>query len=596
MTRGRAPTFALAGVAVAVLTAATFKIRSFDLFWHLEAGQWILAHRALPRTDPFRFTATGTPWTDHEWLAQVLLALAERPWGLVGLGVLRSLFVLALAGLVLASLRRMRAPWPEALLVVFAAIFLARRRFLLQPELATFAGIVCLLVLLEELRRRPRPGPAVAAILGTALWANAHPGALVAPVIAALHLGGQLLDARSRAIAPAPPRWLWLLPIALLAALVATPHGLAIFAVPGRIAAALDGLPVTNPEWEPLWRSPQPAFFVALVAVVAIVAWRWRRTACSIRPRLLPVGGARRARRRVGASPGPLLRGRGLRARPPARHRREVEARPARHDARRGGLPGGRGVVRVAAATWTAAPARPHPLRLGPRPRSLSRAGGRRPRAVAGSGPAVPRGSFGGYLLWRLFPERQIFLDGRNELDPGLLREVTTAWTVAPRWQALLARFEIDGALLHYVPRRFRVRASAGDAAGTIEDRTRSRLLFPPADFALVHWDDVAMLFVRRTAARSEAIAAVEYRFVDPEDRPWTVERRPAIRSFGPGSRPSWSAGCATIRGAGARRRSRPRSRGSIQPPTETVGGARVVTREGSSCAASSTTRFTASA
>src|SRR3970040_1388807 len=99
-------------------------------------------------------------------------------------------------------------------------------------------------------RGRPRAGPAIAAVLLTLVWANLHPGALVAPVIAALYLGGLALGARAPGAradgASRPPTaarpTLWLLPPALLAALLATPNGVALFAVPGRISAALQGL------------------------------------------------------------------------------------------------------------------------------------------------------------------------------------------------------------------------------------------------------------------------------------------------------------------------------------------------------------------
>ena len=85
-SRGHTPKLLAAAFALAALIAGTVKIRSYDFFWHLESGQWILDHRALPETDPFRFTADPSErWIDHEWLAQVLLASGERTVGLVGL-------------------------------------------------------------------------------------------------------------------------------------------------------------------------------------------------------------------------------------------------------------------------------------------------------------------------------------------------------------------------------------------------------------------------------------------------------------------------------------------------------------------------------
>src|SRR5579872_58476 len=49
-----------------------------DVSWHIATGQWILAHRAIPHTDPFSFTWLGKPWVPIEWLAEVIYASAYR--------------------------------------------------------------------------------------------------------------------------------------------------------------------------------------------------------------------------------------------------------------------------------------------------------------------------------------------------------------------------------------------------------------------------------------------------------------------------------------------------------------------------------------
>ena len=48
-------------------------IRSYDYFWHLATGRWIVEHRAFPLTDPFSVASAQTPWINGEWLFQVPL-------------------------------------------------------------------------------------------------------------------------------------------------------------------------------------------------------------------------------------------------------------------------------------------------------------------------------------------------------------------------------------------------------------------------------------------------------------------------------------------------------------------------------------------
>ena len=37
---------------------ASYRLRAYDLFWHLTSGAWILDQRAIPSVDTFRFTST----------------------------------------------------------------------------------------------------------------------------------------------------------------------------------------------------------------------------------------------------------------------------------------------------------------------------------------------------------------------------------------------------------------------------------------------------------------------------------------------------------------------------------------------------------
>ena len=55
------------GLALILLggLAASTRIRAYDYFWHLGTGRWILHEGSIPRSDPFSFTAAGTPWVDH---------------------------------------------------------------------------------------------------------------------------------------------------------------------------------------------------------------------------------------------------------------------------------------------------------------------------------------------------------------------------------------------------------------------------------------------------------------------------------------------------------------------------------------------------
>ena len=71
-----------------------------DTLWQIRTGQWILAHHAIPATDPFSFTAGDRRWFPHEWLAETLMALAYQAAGMRGIMVLAAGALGVTAGLI----------------------------------------------------------------------------------------------------------------------------------------------------------------------------------------------------------------------------------------------------------------------------------------------------------------------------------------------------------------------------------------------------------------------------------------------------------------------------------------------------------------
>jgi hypothetical protein len=76
-----------------------------DIGWHIRTGQQILATHTLPRTDPFSSTMQGQPWFAWEWLYDVALGIVYRAGGLNGVvwlcaALVAGVFVLLLSQLI----------------------------------------------------------------------------------------------------------------------------------------------------------------------------------------------------------------------------------------------------------------------------------------------------------------------------------------------------------------------------------------------------------------------------------------------------------------------------------------------------------------
>ncbi len=58
---------------LAIFTMAVRASIGYDTWWHLKAGEWMLANRAILRTDLFSLTRQGSAWIYPGWLAQILI-------------------------------------------------------------------------------------------------------------------------------------------------------------------------------------------------------------------------------------------------------------------------------------------------------------------------------------------------------------------------------------------------------------------------------------------------------------------------------------------------------------------------------------------
>lgn len=79
----------------AIFTLTAGHITDPDFWWHLRTGQLIFETRAIPHADIFSFTAQGKEWVTHEWLAEVLIYAIYKLSGWGGLVVSFSLVMTA---------------------------------------------------------------------------------------------------------------------------------------------------------------------------------------------------------------------------------------------------------------------------------------------------------------------------------------------------------------------------------------------------------------------------------------------------------------------------------------------------------------------
>ena len=245
-----------------------------DLWGHVLFGHKVLQTGVVDRVESYSWTAPGTPWINHEVLAEIIMAGAHRIAGGAGLFWLMTCCGLATwwLALWLGAERLDRSErWVAWGLAAVASVEIAFG-FAARPQMFTGLALVSLLWLLRRITAG-RVGWAVALPLLFALWINLHGGALAGWVLLWLAAFSanplERLAGRWMPLTLTPRRArvaLWLAAFAATLALLANPWGVGLLRW---LAASVSWLRPEIAEWNPTPWGWDHAPFIVLLALVA---------------------------------------------------------------------------------------------------------------------------------------------------------------------------------------------------------------------------------------------------------------------------------------------------------------------------------------
>lgn len=129
-------TGALLFMTAFVIGICTFKMLDRDFWWHITAGKIMVTEQRWIDLDPFAYAREGMEYiSTHEWLAQVVLYLVHASGGITGIIVFRTILIAMAAAFVLAIDRKRL--WPNVFIAAYA-VNAARPGFMDRPQLFTF--------------------------------------------------------------------------------------------------------------------------------------------------------------------------------------------------------------------------------------------------------------------------------------------------------------------------------------------------------------------------------------------------------------------------------------------------------------------------
>jgi len=179
-------------IFVALLGALAFTALSVRLLgdagigWHIRTGQQILATHAIPRVDSFSSTMAGRPWFAWEWLYDLAVGELESALGLNGVVWLTAVVIAAVFAWMFRLLISRGANVLVALALLLLAVSASMIHFLARPHVVSWLFTLAWFWILDSSERdcfeglSGESGRRLWALpLLMLLWVNVHGGFLV---------------------------------------------------------------------------------------------------------------------------------------------------------------------------------------------------------------------------------------------------------------------------------------------------------------------------------------------------------------------------------------------------------------------------------
>jgi tetratricopeptide (TPR) repeat protein len=257
----RAHTFEYLFGAIITLLALVYAIQnvsSTDLWMHLKAGEWIVQYRSIPHQDIFSYTFQGKGWIDFEWLFQAIIYFIYSFLHFKGLVVLQAVLVVLILFILYknGTLFDRGERWMTCLALVLV-LNVMKPQIVLRPQIffLLFLSIYIYVLNLYYLRNK---NYLYLLPIFQVIWANIHGSFVVGIMLAGIYFAistMQLLWAHRNRINSVFTNKKFLVPFAVIIVLIAAslvnPYGYKIYDIPLQTAFAAEAKGFIE-EWSPI--------------------------------------------------------------------------------------------------------------------------------------------------------------------------------------------------------------------------------------------------------------------------------------------------------------------------------------------------------
>ena len=456
---------------IAILFAAIFTMAvrvptDTDTWWHLRSGEYIVRTHSIPRYDVFSHTVAGRPWIDHGWLAQIVIYLLYATFGYAGLGL--ALAAVVTLTFVFVFLQSEENLYLRAFIAVLAAITSAVV-WIVRPQIVSFLLTAVFSYILYLYKREGRNYLFLIPLL-TVLWVNVHGAFITGFILLGCYVIGEVLNnllghKDDRILSYGEIAFLIRVSLIALVVLVINPNTYQMYLYPFKtvgIGALRDYIQEwASPDFHQFHLHPFIWMVLLILAAVGLSRRRIDFTDLVLTSFFCYMA---------------LWAGRNIAlfalVSAPVLMRYGAEAMGTLREAIRAygveqGILGQLGRKQIAPRSWLTGlnwlililvlslcaikisyPLRPD-INLATHEEYLPVKAVQFIRANNLPGPMFNSYNWGGYLIWHLYPDYPVFIDGRTDLyDDEFIREYVKVTLAKPGWREVLDRYEVNFILI----------------------------------------------------------------------------------------------------------------------------------------------------
>ena len=164
-----------------------------DFWWHLRTGQLIAQTHSIPHIDPFSFTKTGATWITHEWLSELLIYALFITGGYGFLIIFFSAIITTAFFFSYLRCPTDTRPYVAGFVLLLASISSAPT-WGVRPQMISLLLTSLFIFLLDGYRREGKLIFLIPLPLITLVWVNLHAGYLLGLSLIFINICGSLTE------------------------------------------------------------------------------------------------------------------------------------------------------------------------------------------------------------------------------------------------------------------------------------------------------------------------------------------------------------------------------------------------------------------